>query len=192
MSAPATARTTIPIANHYDAFLVTCYSDHALVKVLREELSQPVVGIMEASLYAAHTLGGSFSILSTLQRTRYNLEDSVKHYGLQEFWTGVQGSNLSVLKLELKSEVEVLAIMCDVGKGLVEDGADVINLGCAGMTNMKAIVGRVAGDEVQVVDGLLAGVQQLTGLCRIGAETTKRGMYANAADDRWSRGQDWL
>jgi Asp/Glu/hydantoin racemase len=162
------------------------------LKVIREELSQPVVGIMEASLYAARTPGGRFNILSTSQRTRYKLEDSVKHYGLQEFCAGVHGSNLSVLELESKPEVEVLAMMCDVGKRIVEDGADVINLECAGMTNMKAIVGRVAGDEVQVVDGVLAGVQHLAGLCRIGAKATKRGMYANAADDRWSRGQDWL
>jgi Asp/Glu/hydantoin racemase len=34
MSATAAARTIITIASQYDAFLVACYSDHALIKVL--------------------------------------------------------------------------------------------------------------------------------------------------------------
>ncbi|KAH6878506.1 carbon-nitrogen hydrolase [Alternaria rosae] len=191
MSAAAAARAILPIANQYDAFLVACYSDHALIKVLREELSQPVVGIMEASLFAARTLGGRFGIIATSRRSQYTLEDSVKHYGLESFCTGVRSCDLGVLELESKPEKEVLGVMCDVGKKLVADGADVLTLGCAGMTNMKAAVEEVVGDEVQVIDGVLAGVQHLVGLCRLGMRTAKRGTYASAAADRERRGQYW-
>jgi hypothetical protein len=99
MSAAAAARAIIPTAGQYDAFLVACYSDHALIKVLREELSQPVVGIMEASLIPARTLGGRFGIIATSQRTRYILEDSLKAHGLDSFCAGVRGCNLGVLEL---------------------------------------------------------------------------------------------
>lgn len=191
MSAAAAARAIIPIAEQYDAFLIACYSDHALIKVLREELSQPVIGIMEASLLAARTLGSRFGIIATSQRSKYTLEDSVRHYGLDGFCSGVRDCDLGVLELESKPEKEVLAIMCDAGKKLVEDGAEVLALGCAGMTNMKAAVEEAVGDNVQVVDGVVAGVHHLVGLCRMGARTAKKGMYKSASLERKRRGQDW-
>jgi Asp/Glu/hydantoin racemase/predicted amidohydrolase len=191
MSAAAAARAIIPIAHQYDAFLVACYSDHALIKALREELSKPVVGIMEASLFAARTLGGRFGIIATSRRSQYTLEDSVKNYGLDSFCVGVRSCDLGVLELESKPEEEVRDIMCDVGKKLVGDGADVLTLGCAGMTNMKAAVEEAVGEDVQVIDGVLAGVQHLAGLCRLDVRTAKRGMYASAADGRKRRGQNW-
>lgn len=191
MSAAASARAIIPIADQYDAFLVACYSDHALTKMLREELSRPVVGIMEASLFAARTVGGRFGIIATSQRSRYTLEDSVRHYGLEGFCAGVRSCSLGVLELESRPEKEVLPIMCDVGLRLVQDGADVLTLGCAGMTNMKSAVERAVGEKVQVIDGVLAGVQHLVGLCRLSVRTAKKGVYASSADGRERRGQHW-
>lgn len=190
-SAAASARAIIPIADQFDAFLVACFSDHALTKMLREELSQPVVGIMEASLFVARTLGGRFGIIATSQRSQHTLEDAVRGYGLSGFCAGVRSCNLGVLELESKPEKEVLQIMCEVGKQLVADGADVLALGCAGMTNMKAAVEEAVGGDVQVVDGVLAGVQHLAGLCRLRMSTAKRGMYASSSVAREKRGQDW-
>jgi Asp/Glu/hydantoin racemase/predicted amidohydrolase len=191
MSAAAAARAIIPIAHEYDAFLVACYSDHALIKVLREELKQPVVGIMEASLFVARTLGNRFGIIATSRRAKFTLEDSVKHYGLKDFCAGVKDCDLGVLELESKPEKEVLGVMCEVGKKLVEDGADVLTLGCAGMTNMKAAVEAAVGEDVQVVDGVVAGVHHLVGLCRMGVKTAKKGAYQSSAEQRQLRGQDW-
>lgn len=61
----------------------------------------------------------------------------------------------------------------------------------ADMTNMKSAVEEAVGEQVQVIDGVLAGVQHLVGLCRLGMRTAKRGMYASAAADRERRGQGW-
>jgi Asp/Glu/hydantoin racemase/predicted amidohydrolase len=191
MSGAAAARAIIPIADQYDAFLVACYSDHALIRMLREELSQPVVGIMEASLFAARTLGSRFGIVATSGRSKYMAEDSIRHYGLEGHCAGVRSCHLGVLELESKPEKEVLSIMCEVGKKLVEDGADVLTLGCAGMTNMKAAVEAAVGEDVQVIDGVVAGVHHLAGLCRMGTKTAKRGLYQSSADNRKGRGQDW-
>jgi len=191
MSAAAAARAIIPTAHEYDAFLVACYSDHALVKVLREELKQPVIGIMEASLFAARTLGNRFGIIATSRRSKFTLEDSVKHYGLDAFCAGVRDCNLGVLELETKPEKEVLGVMCEAAKKLVEDGADVLTLGCAGMTNMKVSVEDAVGEGVQVVDGVVAGVHHLVGLCRMGMKTAKRGTYQSSAEQRGLRDQDW-
>ncbi|GJD04105.1 carbon-nitrogen hydrolase [Colletotrichum higginsianum] len=188
MSAAAAARAVLPLAATHDAVLVACYSDHALIRMLREELPrQPVIGIMEASLFAARTLGAA-SVSSPVLH-----EDSIHHYGFSTSCAGVLSCGLGVLDLHEKSQDEVMGIMANVGKRLVEEkGADVLLLGCAGMTPLKPAVEAAVGDDVQVVDGVLAGVHHLVGLVRMGGATAKRGVYKSSAAGRKARGQDWI
>jgi Asp/Glu/hydantoin racemase len=193
MSGAASARAILPIAHDYDAFLVACYSDHALTKMLREELIQPVIGIMEASLFASRTLGGRFGIVATSARSKYGLEDAVHSYGLTPFCAGVRSCDLGVLELESRPEKEVLGIMCEVARQLVEaDGADTLTLGCAGMSRLKEAVERTVGGDVQVIDGVVAGVHHLVGLLRWGGRTAKKGAYTSSGTMRKKRGQDWV
>ncbi|GAB7353498.1 hypothetical protein MBLNU459_g3946t1 [Dothideomycetes sp. NU459] len=191
MSAAAAMRALIPIAHDYDAFLVACYSDHALIRMVREEFTQPCIGIMEASLFAARTLGNRFGLIATSKRSKAMHEDSIRHYGFDGFCAGVGSCGLGVLELESKSEKEVLGIMCDVAKDLVANGADCLTLGCAGMTMLKSAVEAAVGEDVQVIDGVLAGVQHLSGLVRMGGHTAKSGMYASSARGRKARGQTY-
>ncbi|KAL0256539.1 hypothetical protein SLS55_008934 [Diplodia seriata] len=194
LSAAAAFRAALPLAHTHDAVLVACYSDHALIRMLREELPhQPVVGIMEASLYfAARALGQRFGIVAVSGRSRVMHEDAVRHYGLDGFCAGVASCGLGVLDLHEKSQEEVVGRMCEVARELVAKGADVLALGCAGMTPLKAAVEEAVGEDVQVVDGVLAGVQQLAGLVRMGGRTAKVGMYRSSAAGRKARGQDWI
>ncbi|KAF1344848.1 carbon-nitrogen hydrolase [Delphinella strobiligena] len=189
MSAAAAMRAVKPIAHSYDAFLVACYSDHALIRMLREEFTQPTIGIMEASLFAARTLGNRFGLIATSKRSKAMHEDSIRHYGFSGFCAGVGSCGLGVLELESKSEKEVLGIMCDVAKELVLQGADCLTLGCAGMTMLKGAVEEAVGEDVMVIDGVLAGVQHLSGLIRMGGRTAKAGMYASSKRGRLARGQ---
>ena len=192
MSAAAAMQTIMPLQERdgYDALLVACYSDHALIRMLREEFDVPVIGIMQASLFAARTLGGRFGIVATSKRSKIMHEDAVRHYGMEGFCAGVESCDLGVLDLERKPRVQVLGIMQEVAKKLVSQGAEVLTLGCAGMTDMKAAVEEAVGGDVQVVDGVVAGVHHLTGLVRIGGKTAKGGFYASSARGRKSRGQD--
>ncbi|TQN68778.1 N-carbamoyl-D-amino acid hydrolase [Colletotrichum shisoi] len=194
MSAAAAARAVLPLAATHDAVLVACYSDHALIRMLREELPrQPVTGIMEASLFAARTLGGRFGLVAVGERSRVLHEDSIHHYGFSTSCAGVLSCGLGVLDLHEKRQDEVTGIMADVGRRLVEDrGADVLLLGCAGMTPLKPAVEAAVGEDVQVVDGVLAGVHHLVGLVRMGGATAKRGVYKSSAAGRKARGQDWI
>ncbi|PWY66719.1 hypothetical protein BO70DRAFT_400702 [Aspergillus heteromorphus CBS 117.55] len=47
-----------PLISHHDALLVACFSHHPLIRALREEHTLPVIGIMEASLFAGRTPKG--------------------------------------------------------------------------------------------------------------------------------------
>ncbi|KAL3472603.1 carbon-nitrogen hydrolase [Aspergillus californicus] len=192
LSAAAALRAVLPIADRYDAFLVACYSEHPLIKALREELPSPVIGIMEASLFAARTLGGRFGIVVTSSRSAVMHTDSIRNYGMEGFSVGVQSCGLGVLGLEQKGEEVVLNAMCDAAKELVKRGADTITLGCAGMTKLKTAVENAVGPEVQVIDGVVAGVHQLLGILRMGGRTAKKGLYTSSRVSRAARGQAYV
>jgi Asp/Glu/hydantoin racemase/predicted amidohydrolase len=194
LSSAASFRAIIPLQERegYDAMLVACYSDHALIRMLREEFDCPVIGIMEASLFAARTLGGRFGIVATSKRSKIIHEDAVRHYGMEGFCGGVEACEIGVLDLERKPRDEMLNVMQDVAKLLVANGAEVLTLGCAGMTDRKLAVEEAVGPDVQVVDGVVAGVQHLSGLVRMGGRTAKVGMYMSSATGRKKRGQEYV
>lgn len=194
MSAAAAMRALRPLhaREGYDALLVACYSDHALIRMCREEFDVPVIGIMEASLFAARTLGARFGIVATSRRSKVMHEDAVRHYGMEGFCAGVRSCDLGVLDLERRPRKEVLAIMQDVARTLVEQGSETLTLGCAGMSDMKVAVEEAVGEDVQVIDGVIAGVHHLAGLVRFGAKTAKSGMYASSAHKRKLRGQEYV
>ncbi|KAI2940173.1 hypothetical protein CBS147321_6312 [Aspergillus niger] len=200
LSAAAAARAILPIADQYDAFLVACFSDHPLVYALREELSAPVIGIMEAGLMAARTVGGRFGVVVTSERSKVIHRDAVRKFGLDGFCAGVEACGMGVLELDGSDGKgnggkDVVGAMCSAATRLVNiAGADVIVLGCAGMMKLKGAVEKsVGGDgDVQVVDGVVAGVQHLVGLVRMGVKTAKKGAYASSRVARLARGQDYL
>lgn len=196
LSAAAAIRAVVPIASKYDAFLVACFSAHPLINALREELSGPVIGIMEASLYAARMLGGRLGVVATGARSKIMHEDAIRYYGLEGFSVGAETTNLGVLELERLPRDKVLGLVGEAARRLVQErGADCIALGCAGMTEMKIRCEEAVGAKdatAQVIDGVGVGVQLLIGLVREGYVTAKGGVFRSSADGREARGQDWL
>ena len=196
LSAAAAIRAVIPIASKFDAFLVACFSAHPLINALREELSGPVIGIMEAALYSARMLGGRLGIVATGGRSKIMHEDAIRYYGLDGFSAGVETTNLGVLELETLPRDKVLGLVSEAARRLVQDkSADCIALGCAGMTEMKIRCEEAVGSKdatAQVIDGVGVGVQILIGLVREGHVTAKGGVFRSAQDGRKARGQDWL
>ncbi|KAF2150378.1 hypothetical protein K461DRAFT_280396 [Myriangium duriaei CBS 260.36] len=192
MSAAASMRAIKQIADGYDAFLVACFSDHPLTPMLREELTQPTIGIMEASLFAARTLGGRIGLVATGARSKIAGEDSIRSYGMEAFSAGVEHCGLGVLDLERRPHDELMKIMTSTARRLVERGADCLVLGCAGMSGLKDAVEQSVGEKTQVVDGVLAGVHHLIGVVRIGGFTSKAGVYRSSAAARHERGQDYF
>ena len=188
------ALLALQIEHNYDAMLVACYSDHALIRMLKEEFDIPVIGIMEASLFAARTLGSRIGLVATAGRSAIAHQDAFRRYGCADYCAGIRACELGVLDLERLPREQVLARMADVARQLVEvDGADVLTLGCAGMTDMKIAVEDAVGPlGVQVVDGVVAGVHHLVGIVRMGGKTAKRGVHRSSAVAREKRGQGYV
>ncbi|KAL4894934.1 carbon-nitrogen hydrolase [Aspergillus ambiguus] len=192
LSAAAAARDIIPLSDRYDAFLIACYSDHPLTRALREELTAPVIGIMEASLYTARMVGNRFGIMATSQRSQVMHTDAVRNYGLDNFCVGVKSCGLGVLELDGKDEEVVIKNMCRVACELVNEGADTLTLGCAGMTMLKSAVEAAVGNDIQVIDGVIAGVHHLVGILRTGCRTAKKGVYTSSRVTRVARKQEYV
>ncbi|KAI3394183.1 hypothetical protein diail_3138 [Diaporthe ilicicola] len=188
--------TTDPSRPRFDAFLVACFSAHPLIPMLREEFTQPCIGIMEASLYASRMCGERLSVITTGQRSRFLHEDSINTtYGLGKFSVGCEAADVAVLELESSPKDEVYAGLVSAAKRLVDRGADCISLGCAGMTEMRDICQKAVGmedREVMVVDGVAVGVHFLAGLVSEGLGTAKRGLYRSSGAGRERRGQSWI
>lgn len=181
MSTAACMKAIMPIASKYDAFLVACFSHHPLIAALREQLMQPVIGIMEASIYASRMCGSKFGIVTTGIRSMHLLDAQVKNtYGMEAFSVGTESSRMSVLELESRPEEEVEDRLAKAATKLQIRGADCICLGCAGMTDMHKACQDAVGmhDRVaMVIDGVNMGVHFLIGLVRENLGTAKGGKY---------------
>lgn len=160
-----------------DGIVIACYSDHPTVYALREISEKPVIGIAEASMLMASMLGYQFSIVTTNEEWVPLLWDAVRHYGLAERCASVRSTGMQVLELEEKSEAEVNALMLEASRrALEEDRAEVICLGCAGMSGLDKDLEEQLG--VPVIDGVIAALKLLEGAVSYGVKTSKRRAYA--------------
>ncbi|WBW75533.1 hydantoin racemase family [Schizosaccharomyces osmophilus] len=162
-----------------DAFLVACYSDHPLVSALREAYKKPCLGIMQASIFAALSLGRKVAIVTTTKRYEPLLSAGVRAMGISDsVFAGVVSTGLTPLELESKPRTEVDALVQKSSRRAVQElGADVICLGCAGMAHMVEVVQQAVGPDVPVVEGAKAGVGMLTSLVQMSLFTSKVGAY---------------
>jgi allantoin racemase len=177
LSCAPTLAVALEELDNVDAIAIACYSDHPTVYALREITDKPVIGIAEASVLMACMLGHRFAIVTTNEEWVPLLWDAVHHYGLAERCASVRSTGLQVLELEEKSEAEINALMETVSqRALAEDGAEVICLGCAGMSGLdKELTPRLG---VPVVDGVVAALKLLEGAVSYGIKTSKRRAYA--------------
>ncbi|KUL83637.1 hypothetical protein ZTR_11031 [Talaromyces verruculosus] len=194
LSTEACIRAIKPIGDNYDAFLVACFRDHPLISVLKEEFTQPVLGIMEAAMYAARILGSNMGIICTSERSAAVHGRTVSQYGFRNYFAGCEAAKLGVLELDSNPKAEVHAnITQKINRLVQEKGADCVLLGCAGMAEMRDICATsVQGSGARVLDGVGLGVQFLIGLVREGLKTSKNGIFRDSSVDRAKRMQDWL
>lgn len=162
---------------NYDGYLIACFSDHPSIAMLRELTGKPVVGIAEAACHMASMVGNRFAIVTTSPKWVPMLREAVRTFGVEEKCAGVWTSGLSVVQLHELSDKEVEEAIIDAGRLAILAGAEVICLGCAGMSGLQARIMQEL--KVPVVDSCEAGFMMLYSLCKMGAETSRICMYAS-------------
>ncbi|MFK7836328.1 MAG: aspartate/glutamate racemase family protein [Sulfitobacter sp.] len=117
------------------AFVVACFSDPGLA-ALREQSARPVLGIAEAAILTAMTFGQRFGVISILRTSIPRHMRYVGAMGVMDRMAGDMPLGLGVL--ELADETRTFERLKTVGAQLRNDaGADVLILGCAGMTAFR-------------------------------------------------------
>ncbi len=176
MSATPTLELAISQMDKYDAFVIACVSDHPTVYALREISDKPAIGICEASVYFACMVGHKFSIVTTDEAWEPLLWDAVRHFGVADRCASVRSTRLPVLALEALSPTETYQVILKSSQDAIEkDGAEVICLGCAGMSGMDKQLEAELG--VPVVDGVVAALKLMEGLGSYGLHTSKKRAY---------------
>lgn len=177
LSAQGTLELVISELDTIDAVAIACYSDHPTIYALREITDKPVIGIAEASMYTACMLGYSFSVVTTNREWEPLLWDAVRHYGLTERCASVRTTGMPVLALESASPEETYGMIRKAARDAVElDGAEVICLGCAGMTGLDKKLEAELG--IPVVDGVISALKLLEGMVSYGLKTSKHRAYS--------------
>ena len=117
-------------------FVIACFSDPGL-HALRDATDKPVVGIQEAAVMTALTLGQRFGVIAILQASVRRHLRTFGAMGVLDRLAGDRALGLGVA--ELADPERSLQAMIDTGKTLRDkDFADVLVMGCAGMARYRA------------------------------------------------------
>ncbi|SAM09332.1 hypothetical protein [Absidia glauca] len=177
VSAYWTVDKVMSMLDDYDGVLVACFSDHASVKALREATHKPVMHIMEAAVLQSLPLGAKFSIVTDSNHWKPLLEEGVQAIlGSMERCASVRSSDMTALDTVTLSKEQVLEKLLKASQLAVDqDGAEVILLGCAGMSQMNVAIEQSLG--VPVIDAVSAGVLAMVTLLLSNLRTSPLGMY---------------
>jgi allantoin racemase len=154
----------------FNAIIIACYGDPHLHSA-REISEVPVYGIAESSMHVACLLGYKFSIVTVLERMRPLLEELVTRIGLNSRCASIRTVEIPVLEIERGESVTMKALIEAARMAIKEDGAEVICLGCAGMTGLDKPMEEELG--VPVLDGVVCAVKMAEAVYDYGLKLSK-------------------
>lgn len=117
------------------AFVVACFSDPGL-HAMREQSKRPVLGIAEAGVLTALTLGQRFGVIAILPTS---IPRHLRYFGAMGVMARFAGDlSIGLGVTELGDEARTYERMTATGRALRDaHGADVIVMGCAGMARYR-------------------------------------------------------
>ena len=177
----------LPLVEAYqtevDGIVLACFGDPGLY-LLKEYCEVPVVGIAEASMSLAIMLGAKFGILAGMRRAVELMDSMVRTYGLEARYAGTESLDMRVLDFETARE-KTLDRLEATSLRLRERGAEVLLLGCAGLTNfVDALQNRV---DMPVIDPVEAGCQVLKTIHASGLNTSHIGLFSSPAPQKMNQ-----
>lgn len=136
-------------------FVIACYSDPGLFAAM-ESTSAPVIGIGKAGLDAALIRAKRVGVIAV---NAAGIDRHWRYYRMLGVAQSVVGERSADLSVRESADRDIaLHRLVDVASALRhEDGADVIVLGCAGMSEMRLDVEQAIG--IPVIDPCTAAVE---------------------------------
>ena len=121
-------------ADGASAGIIGCFSDPAL-DAIRETVNMPVVGPGQSAIALAIQLGESYSILSPLDSGAKRARPRLRGQGLTERLASIRGVGVSVVDLT-RGDNAAWDRIIETGRRCIDDGADVLVMGCMSMAFM--------------------------------------------------------
>lgn len=175
LSAVAVMDAVVTYEGAYDAVVMAGFGEHGK-DGLQELIEQPVLEICEASAHVAMMIGRTFSVVTTLQRSVPAIEDRLRLAGLETRCASVRASGMSTSEVDEDPKRAADAIVEQARRAVLDDHAEVICLGCAGMAGLEEAIKATVG--VPVIDGVAAAVRLAEALVGLGLRTSKVSTYA--------------
>jgi len=160
-----------------DGVVLACFGDPGLF-AMKEMTRIPVVGIGEAALSMALLLGGRFGILAGMGRAVGLMDAMVRSYGLESRYAGTTALEVRVATLERDPEA-TLDLLTRAATRMLDRGADVLVLGCAGLTTFSAPL--AARIPFTIIDPVEAGCRMLKAVVESGLNVSRLGLYSRPA-----------
>ncbi len=145
--------------DEFDSFVIACFADTG-VQSAREVTSKPVVGICEAGISTALNVGELYGIISTADEAKNAGLRQVRSLGLEKRMAGDEAVNIPVA--EMLTSNQTCERVIEAGTLLKAAGAEVLVLGCAGMTPYRKQLEETVG--LPVVDPTIAATAMVIGL----------------------------
>lgn len=142
-AAPLVADFVAARAESAAGFIIACYSDPGLF-ACRELTAAPTLGIGQSALDAAAVQGTRIGVIAASTRGIERHWRSYRMLGIADKVTGERAIDLGVAEsgdhgLALSRLIDTAVLLRD------RDGADVIVLGCSGMTDLRGDVAAAIG-----------------------------------------------
>jgi allantoin racemase len=169
IAAAAVAEIVEECGDSFDAIVIACFGDPGL-QAARQISNRPVVGIAEASFMLALGLGYRFAILTNTQPDIPEMEELVRHNGVDGRCSGVEAVELGVAEADADRDAAVDAYR-RAGERAIEAGAEVLCLGCGPMVGLRPLLEDAL--EVPVIEAVPAGVAIAEAMLRTGLTTSK-------------------
>jgi allantoin racemase len=152
------------LENRAAAFVVACFSDPGLHS-LREQSARPTFGIAECGVLTALSIAHRFGVIAILP---VSIPRHLRYYGAMGVTDRLAAElAINVNVVDLANEELTRTRMTECGRTLRDvHGADVVVMGCAGMTKYRPMLEDALG--LPVVEPTQAAVAMAIGRVRLG------------------------
>ena len=142
-----------------DAYVIACFSNPGLHGAREAAGRHPVFGIAQCGLLQALTQGENFGIIALSQGSVRRQQRYVRMIGLGDRYAGSRPIDADA---ETSAGDGIFTAMLTAGRALCQqDHADVLVLGCAGMSNHRSKLAEALG--VPVIEPTRAAVTMALG-----------------------------
>jgi len=166
---PLVMKRVLELYMNYDAVIVNCFLDPG-VDLLKAMVNKPVVGPCEASLALAGLLSKKLAIVTVGNEALWMIEERVRALGYGTYLVTIKGIELTVPQLDEKRD-EAIALTIEKSKEAISEGAEVVILGCTGLSGMAKEVQEAI--DKPVIDPSGAALKVAEALVKLGVFNPK-------------------